>query len=105
MPAGPKRQPSRRGRKVNVNFAADPELIERFREANQAYVGRLSGCFSGAIAMWLASHPEEQGKWLKRVLAAEVDGEVRTLIEQLRDEQRERVEQASNRPRHEEASE
>ena len=87
MSDGVKKQPSRRGRKVNINFAADPHLVASFRESNQHYVGRLSACFSAAMAMWLAAHPEEQGKWLKSVLEAEVNGEVRTLLKTLQQKQ------------------
>ena len=87
MPSGSSPQPSRRGRKVNVNFAVSPDLVARFRKANEGYVGRLSGCFSAALAMWLAADPQTQGRWLKRVTAAEIDDEVDELLGQLQLEQ------------------
>ncbi len=80
-------QKNRRGNKVNVNFAADPQLVARFREATRQYLGRLGTCFSAAMAMWLAADPQEQGLWLKRVYEAEIDKEVQSLIEEIRVEQ------------------
>ena len=86
-------QKIRPGDKINVNFAVDPRLAERFREAAKPYLGRLSSCFSAAMAMWLAADPEEQGRWLKRVYEAEVDDQVLQMLEELRGEHLQKVKQ------------
>ena len=87
----PMAQKIRPGDKINVNFAVDPQLAERFREAAKPYLGRLSMCFSAALAMWLAADPEEQGRWLKRVYEAEIEGQVQQLIAELCEEQSQKV--------------
>lgn len=90
-------QKIRPGDKINVNFAVDPQLAERFREASKPYLGRLSTCFSAAMAMWLAADPEEQARWLKRVYEAEIDNQVQQLIVELREEQSQKVKQKTPR--------
>ena len=92
-------QKIRAGDKINVNFAVDPRLAERFREAAKPYLGRLSSCFSAAMAMWLAADPEEQGRWLKRVYEAEVDDQVLQMLEELRAEQMHKVRRHDKEPK------
>lgn len=92
-------QKIRPGDKINVNFAVDPELADRFREATRPYLGRLSMCFSAAMAMWLAADPEEQGLWLKRVYEAEIDDQVQRLLGELREEQIRKVKQKDGSPK------
>ena len=83
--------------KVNLNFAVSPKMAEEFRQAADGHFGKLSLCFESAMAMWLAAHPEEQGRWLKRLYEAGVDEAVDQMLDGIRQEQQVKVAEADGR--------
>ena len=78
-------------RKQMVNFRADPELVEKFREAMKPYYGRLGICFSAALLAFMESDPMSQGAYIKRIYEADISNEVSAVLEGIKAEQAKRI--------------
>ena len=77
--------------KQTVSFRINPQLLQQFQKAAEAYDGKLGACFAAACLQWMESDPQIQGEYLKRLYEAELRGEVEVAIAAAKAEQGKRI--------------